>query len=191
MPVAAMSMRRCGASWAASTREAGAGGVGDGGDLGQGSDLTGDVAGPGHGDERERGGGEGGGEGGAQVVEGLRDRRRGRQDVVRAARPGEQVRVVFGVEAEHRAGDGTGEEGERVGGVAGEDDDVVGAGAQEPADGLAARSSTAVLHVRGVAGAAVHARVVGQHLGDVVGDVLQGPGAGGGDRGRRSAPAPR
>jgi hypothetical protein len=85
--------------------------------------------------------------------------------------------VVLDVEAHDLAGHRGGQEVERVGGVAAEHDDVVGPGTEERAHRVTRRLQHSGADLRGVARPAVHARVVGQQLGDVGGHVLQRGGA--------------
>ncbi|GAA4996178.1 hypothetical protein GCM10025734_27620 [Kitasatospora paranensis] len=88
--------------------------------------------------------------------------------------------MVLGLEGEDpgAGGDGAGEQVERVGGGAGEHHLVVLAQVEEVGDGAAALLEQIGGELREVAGAAVHAAVVGGVGGDVVPDPLQGGGAG-------------
>ena len=88
-------------------------------------------------------------------------RGRGQRPVRRARPPRQQVGVVLDVEAQRRlAGHGGGQQVQRVGGVAGEHHDVVGPGPDELADRARAPLQQRGADLRGVARAAVHARVV-------------------------------
>ncbi len=77
--------------------------------------------------------------------------------------------MVLDVQPQDRAGHAAGQQVQRVGGVAGEHHDVVVAGADEPGHGLPGPLQHSGADLRGVPGAAVHARVVRQQRGDVVG----------------------
>jgi hypothetical protein len=149
----------------------GAGRVGQLHDPAQRRHLAGHVGRPGHRDQRERLALQRVGE----PVEGLPDGRRGLQHP--PGPPGQQGRVVLEVEPQHRPGDAPGQQVQRVGGVAGEHHDVVLAGPDERGDGVAAALDDGGAHLRGVPGAAVHAGVVRQQFGHVVGDRAQGRGA--------------
>ena len=132
-----MSMARCGASCAASTRTRAPAPLRDGHDLGQRPQLAGDVRGAG--DDDQTVGRHRRGQGRLEVLERVLDARRHRQRRdLHASRllPGQQRRVVLGLEDEHlgAARQAPGEQVRRVGGVAGEDDEVVLAGADEPGD---------------------------------------------------------
>lgn len=95
--------------------------------------------------------------------------------------PGQQRRVVLGLEDEDLAavGQGGGEQVEGVGGGAGEHQLVVGAAVEEPGDGTAGVLEEVGGELGEVAGAAVDAAVVGGVGGHVVPDALEGGGAGG------------
>ena len=75
--------------------------------------------------------------------------------------------MVLDVQVDHLAAGrhGRGQQVQRVGGVPGEDHHVVRPGADEGADRGPGRLVEPGAHLRGVAGAAVHAGVVRQHLG--------------------------
>src|SRR5690606_25372576 len=95
--------------------------------------------------------------------------------------PGQQRRVVLGLEDEDLAAGGQrgGEQVEGVGGGPGEDDLVVRAAVEELGDGPAGVLEQVGGELGEVSGAAVHAAVVRGVGGDVVPDALEGGGAGG------------
>ena len=130
-------MARCGAECAASTRTRARWRWATATTSTSGHNLTGDVRRAG--DDDEAVGRPGCGQCGLEVLERVLDARRNRQRRdLHAARllPGQQRRVVLGLEDEHlgTAGQAAGEKVRRVSGVPGEHDEVVFAGADEPGD---------------------------------------------------------
>ncbi len=160
--------------------------VGGGRELGDRPDLAGDVGGAG--DAEQLGALAGAGQRLVQCGDRVGVRARGAQvvDGDALAAPGQQRGVVLGLEDEDP---GAGrqrarQQVERVGGGAGEDHLVVVAQAEELLDGAAALLEQVGGELREVAGAAVHAAVVGGVGGDVVPDPLERRGAGGVVEGR-------
>jgi len=112
------------------------------------------------------------------IGQGPLDRRARGDRPVRAGPPGQQVRVVLDVQAQHPAGDGGGQQVQRVRGVAGEHHDVRRARPDELADALPRPLQQRGADLREVARTPVHAREQRQDVGDVRRDRLQGGGAG-------------
>ncbi len=155
--------------------------VGGPGQLGDRPELTGDVRGAGDTEQLRALGrlGERGVEGGDRL--GVRAGGAQTGDGQTGVRPGQQRGVVLGLEGEHLGPgrDGAGQQVERVGGGAGEDHLVALAQVQELGDGAAALLEQVGGELGQVAGAAVHAAVVGGVGGDLVPDPLERRGAGG------------
>ena len=149
------------------------GGVGDRHDPLQRQHLAGHVRRAGDGDECHRLGRHRVGERGQRRLDGSGGAHHARRA------PGQEVRVVLDVEADHPARHAPGQQVQRVGGVAGEHGDVAGPRPDEPRHLTARLLQDRGAHLRGVAGAAVHAGVVRQQRRDVRGDVLQRGCAGG------------
>src|SRR5690606_18771613 len=134
------------------------------GEFGDRQDLAGDVGSTGDGEQ---------GRGGAlefdrEAPHRLGDGVRGLDDP--RVLPGQQIRVVFDIEHHDVTGHRAREQVQRIGGVAREDDDLVVGRADEARHGGAGVLVGGGADPRGVSGAAVHARVEGQQLGDAVGD---------------------
>lgn len=160
--------------------DAGAVGVGGGGQFADRPDLPGDVGGAGDADQC-RAVRLAGGEGPLQGADGLLVAAGRVEDGEAGGAPGQQRGVVLGLEDEDLApfGEGAYQQVEGVGGGAGEEELVAGAAAEEGGDGGPALLEEVGGELGEVPGAPVDAAVVGGVGGHVVPDPLEGGGAGG------------
>ncbi len=176
-----MSIRRCGASCAASTTILAPYSCASAGQGPDRQDLSGDVGGAGDGQQADAAARELV----PQPVHGGREGGGGHDAAVRDVLPGQEVGVVLDVEVEDLARgpsvterQAAGQQVQGIGGVAGEDHGIVRPAAHEVPHDVAGVLVDGGADLRCVAGAAVHARVVRQDFVQVGRDHGQGRGGG-------------